>query len=249
MISCLRGHSLLEAKEFWKKNHALSFEDMHITARWCDMLRSESLDPKFPSSVDQQEMTCKDIGLLSFIQDHMLRIESQLRPSIGQVCEKLKDMDLLYPLDFITSWFGSCCLEEYLHNMDATAQRLYKGIQDAIEQWVYNVTGRLPAVDWLNRYEKRLHASIQDPKPGKLSAIFEYIPRLFRDPKRCRASESIDCLFLSWLIAHSIAMYILSRPYPIGIVGNQADFLNHAIEAMRGPGCHYGTYPTGFFMS
>lgn len=131
------------------------------------------------------------------------------------------------------------------HITDATAQRLYEGIQDAIEQWVYNVTGKTAAADWLNKYDRRLRTSTQDFKAGRAPPFFKYMPGFFRDPKTYRAAESIDCFFLSWFIAHSLAMYVFSKRYPVGIDGDQAYFLNHAIEAMRSSGSQYGTHRTG----
>lgn len=109
MVSCLSGHNLLEAKEFWEKNDARSFRDEDVTMRWCNMLRPQSLGAEYPYSILQHGVVRKDMALLSFIQDCMLQVKGQLRPFIGQVCEKLKDMDFVYPLGHMGSWFESCC--------------------------------------------------------------------------------------------------------------------------------------------
>lgn len=103
MISWLRGHKLPEILEFFHKRHAI-FEDQDTTASWCDELRS--------GVHSQHELGRKDIALLSFVQDCMLQYESQLRPSIGQVCKKLEDMDFVYSprsLGESSFWSGSCC--------------------------------------------------------------------------------------------------------------------------------------------
>ncbi|EKG14290.1 hypothetical protein MPH_08531 [Macrophomina phaseolina MS6] len=125
------------------------------------------------------------------------------------------------------------------HITDATAQRLYEGIQDAIEQWVYNVTAKSSATDWLSKYEKRLCTWKQDHAAGRAPPVFEFMPPCFRDARAYKASESIDYFFLSWLIAHSLAMYVFNARYPIGINSEQTEFLNHAVAGMKRLGRHY----------
>lgn len=105
ILSHLRGCKLKDMETFWKANgeHCNSYADNpKATEDWYKKLTSKRIKTQHGSNR-------RDLLLLSYVYQTMLEPDRLLRPTAAQVFDKLKEMDVIYPVGSASQWVGSCC--------------------------------------------------------------------------------------------------------------------------------------------